>query len=73
IFENDEFASNVFNRKASAIVQQVLTDGSALFSFPVNLFPHFVDAHDTIAQLGQIEGLKNISSYARNTPGELLI
>jgi hypothetical protein len=48
IFEDDDLKSEILVRKAAALVEQALSSGSVLFSFPGKLFPDRFAAYKAI-------------------------
>jgi hypothetical protein len=61
-------------RKATAIVQQALSSGSVLFSFPRRLFGDRVDAYKVIQeQVGANVQFRPISTWRENAGGDLLV
>jgi hypothetical protein len=61
-------------RKATAIVQQALSSGSVLFSFPGKLFSDRVDAYKVIEeQVGANVEFRPFSTWRENAGGDLLV
>jgi hypothetical protein len=77
IYEDEDLKDQLVARKATALVQQALTPGSVLFSFPGSLFKHRTDAYDEIIkQCGETVGdggLRCISEYGQRTSGDLMV
>jgi hypothetical protein len=74
IFEDDDLKSEILVRKATAIVQQALSSGSVLFSFPGRLFGDRVDAYKVIQeQVGANVQFRPISTWRENAGGDLLV
>lgn len=77
IYEDADLKDQLVARKATALVQQALTPGSVLFSFPASLFKHRTDAYDEIVkQCGATVddgGLRCISQYGQRTTGDLMV
>jgi hypothetical protein len=74
IFEHDGLKEQLLARKATAIVQQALTPGSVLFSFPSSLFKHRGDAYMAIQeQCGEVIGVCPVSLYGARATDELLV
>ncbi|CAO3637057.1 unnamed protein product [Mucor hiemalis] len=61
-------------RRANAIVEQALTPGSVLFSFPAGTFASRTEAYDSIeANIGVTDGFRCLNLYQRKFTGGLLI
>ena len=74
MYEHDDFKQQDLARKASSIVEQALTLGSVLFSFPAGLFVNRVEAYKTIqASIGAAHGFRTLNLYQRKSIGGLLI
>jgi hypothetical protein len=75
IYEIPDISRLLIAQKAQSIVQQTLTPGSVLFSFPTSLFDHYTQAYKCIEdQIGAVHGFRNISKYDhRRNHKELLI
>jgi hypothetical protein len=74
LYEDEDLKSEILVRKATAIVQQALSSGSVLFSFPGKLFGDRVDAYKVIQhQIGANVQFRPISTWRENTGGDLLV
>ncbi|KAG2209706.1 hypothetical protein INT47_001852 [Mucor saturninus] len=64
----------MLTKKALSIVNQKLTDGSVLFSFPAAVFQHRVEAYCAIqSQCGPIHGVRPISYYGAPSDSNMLL
>ncbi|KAK4520191.1 uncharacterized protein ATC70_008438 [Mucor velutinosus] len=50
LYEHDDLKAEVLTRKAAAILQQALTPGSVLFTFPSKTFAHRTEAYRLIKE-----------------------
>ena len=74
MYEHDDFKQQDLARKASSIVEQALTPGSVLFSFPAGMFANRFEAYKTIqASIGATHGFRTLNLYQRKSIGGLLI
>ncbi|GAA5794782.1 hypothetical protein HPULCUR_000129 [Helicostylum pulchrum] len=74
VFEHEDLNKQILARKASAILQQALTPGTVLFSFPKKLFKVYTDAYVAIKnQIGKISGCIPISHYNSKQIAESLV
>ncbi|KAG1644893.1 hypothetical protein G6F44_002369 [Rhizopus delemar] len=75
IYEIPDISRLLIAQKAQSIVQQTLTPGSVLFSFPTSLFDHYTQAYKCIEdQIGAVHGFRNVSKYDhRRNHKELLV
>jgi hypothetical protein len=64
IFEDDDLKSEILVRKAAALVEQALSSGSVLFSFPGKLFPDRFAAYKAIQdQIDTVVTLAGAQKY----------
>ncbi|KAI8367997.1 hypothetical protein EDC96DRAFT_415801, partial [Choanephora cucurbitarum] len=75
LFSSPDFESEIINRRAASLVQQALTDGSVLFSFPAGMFATHIDAYRSIREnIGPVTGFQHLSGYTSNPgKGDMLI
>lgn len=74
LFEDEGLKSEILIRKATAIVQQALSSGSVLFSFPGKLFEDRTDAYKVIQnQVAADVEFRPISTWRQNAGGDLWI
>ena len=75
LYTSPEFETEIVNRRAASLVQQALTDGTVLFSFPAGMFTTHIEAYKTIREnIGPVSGFQHLSGYTPNPDkGEMLI
>lgn len=74
IYEDEDIKDEIITRKATDIVQQALTPGSVLFSFPSALFQHRTEAYDTIQkEVSNAVQFRTLSLYRQKPGGDMLI
>jgi hypothetical protein len=74
LYEDEGLKSEILLRKATAIVQQALSSGSVLFSFPGKLFGDRTDAYKSIQdQIAAEVEFRPISTWRQNAGGDLLV
>jgi hypothetical protein len=74
IFEDDDLKSEILVRKAAALVEQALSSGSVLFSFPGKLFPDRFAAYKAIQdQIDSKVQFRPISAWGKTAGGDLLV
>jgi hypothetical protein len=74
LFEDEGLKSEILLRKATAIVQQALSSGSVLFSFPGKLFEDRTDAYKVIQdQVAADVEFRPISAWRQHAGGDLWI
>jgi len=75
VYEDPDIKSMMLAQKASSIVQQALTPGSVLFSFPASLFEHRAKAYELIEnQISkEVNGFRTISNYTNRTSKDLMV
>ncbi|KAG1037491.1 hypothetical protein G6F43_012857 [Rhizopus delemar] len=74
IFETEDIQHHLMAQKATSIVQQTLTPGSVIFSFPTNLFDKVTDAYKAIEQhIGEVDGFRNLSKYESRRSTQLIV
>lgn len=74
MFQHEDFRQQELARRANAIVEQALTPGSVLFSFPAGTFANRIEAYKTIqANVGAAGGFRTLNLYQRKSVGGLLI
>lgn len=74
IFEDSELQAQIVAQKAMAIVQQALSSGSVLFSFPKGLFGDRFECYKIIQeQISRQVEFRPLSLYNQRSANELLI
>lgn len=74
MFQHEDLRQQELARRANAIVEQALTPGSVLFSFPAGTFATRTEAYNTIeANIGVTDGFRCLNLYQRKFTGGLLI
>lgn len=74
LYEDPDLATQTVVRKAVSIVQQALTPGAVVFSFPENLFSSRQAAcHAIQGQIGVLKGVKCLSRYSTKPSSALII
>lgn len=74
VFENEDIKDEIITLKATNIVQQALTPGSVLFSFPSTLFAHRTEAYEMIQeQISFAVQFRTLSLYRQKLGRDLLI
>ncbi|KAG2193940.1 hypothetical protein INT47_003510 [Mucor saturninus] len=74
IYEDESLEALILTKQALSIVNQQLTVGSVLFSFPATVFKHRVDAYNAIqSQCGRIHGVRPISYYGVPSDSNMLL
>ncbi|KAK4518753.1 ubiquinol-cytochrome c reductase core subunit 1 [Mucor velutinosus] len=74
MFEHEDLKAEVLTRKATAILQQALTPGSVLFTFPNKLFVHRTTAYRLIQeQIAASVQFRPLSLYHQKSTGDLLV
>jgi hypothetical protein len=72
--EDEDIKDEIITRKATDIVQQALTPGSVLFSFPSALFGHRTEAYGIIEeQISTAVQFRTLSLYRQRPGGDLNI
>ncbi|KAL9536796.1 hypothetical protein MBANPS3_012360 [Mucor bainieri] len=74
LYEHEDLKAEVLTRKATAILQQALTAGSVLFTFPNKTFDHRTTAYRMIKeQLSADVQFRPLSLYHQKPNGDLLV
>ncbi|OBZ81080.1 hypothetical protein A0J61_10871, partial [Choanephora cucurbitarum] len=75
LYTSPDFETEIVNLWAADLVQQALTDGTVLFSFPAGMFTTHIAAYKTIREnIGPVSGFQHLSGYTPNPDkGEMLI
>ncbi|KAL9539061.1 hypothetical protein MBANPS3_010494, partial [Mucor bainieri] len=74
IYEHDDLRVEVLTRKAAAILQQALTHGSVLFTFPNKTFDHRTEAYRLIkTQISPLVQFRPLSLYHQKSSSDLLL
>ncbi|KAI7875636.1 uncharacterized protein EV154DRAFT_577735 [Mucor mucedo] len=74
IYEDECLEALILTQQAMSIVQQKLTDGSVLFSFPATVFKHRFEAYEAIeSQCGPLHGVRPISYYGVPSDSNMLL
>ncbi|CAO3645532.1 unnamed protein product [Mucor hiemalis] len=74
MFQHEDLRQQELARRANAIVEQALTPGSVLFSFPAGTFASRTEAYNIIeANIGVTDGFRCLNLYQRKFTGGLLI
>ena len=75
LYEDPDIKSNLLANKVFSVLQNALSPGSVLFSFPAKLFEHRSDAYRLVLeQIGPVVGdeFKPISQFGNRLKNELL-
>ncbi|KAL7310776.1 hypothetical protein PS15m_010229 [Mucor circinelloides] len=74
LYEHEDLKAEVLTRKATAILQQALTPGSVLFTFPNKTFDHRTAAYRVIQeQISVNVQFRPLSLYHQKLNGDLLV
>ncbi|KAK4519254.1 uncharacterized protein ATC70_009486 [Mucor velutinosus] len=74
LYEHKDLKAEVLTRKATAILQQDLTPGSVLFTFPSKTFEHRTAAYRLIKeQISPLAQFRPLSLYHQKANGDLLL